>query len=171
MTNIKEIEKLNFKITWKLLYLGFSGSNVFANQLLASDIIDYAIEQLENSDCDDIVCELAGEYNNNTENISNLLKKLAEKEKSDENLELRKWQSIIVAKEIENKNKNPIEGLINLGDIWIHLDFPEDSPHIFQGRNNNITPMQYYTDENYNKIYENHQRWLKNEIDFIIKNQ
>ena len=37
-----------------------------------------------------------------------------------------------------------------LGDIWAYLEFPPDSPHVFQGINNEITPEEYYTMQNYN---------------------
>ena len=51
------------------------------------------------------------------------------------------------------------------------LGFPEDSPHIFQGRNNNITPEEYYTQENYDYLYEKHIEWLQKEIKSIKCNQ
>lgn len=171
MIKIKEFNDYDFKITWKLLYLGYRGNDVFANQLSVSDILNYAIEQLENEACDELVCELASEYERNTENIANLLKELAEKEDSNENLESRKWRALIVAKELATKNDNFINGLLSLGDLWIQLGFPKDSPHVFQGKDNNIAPEEYYTEENYCKIYEEHIAWLNNEIQFIKYNQ
>lgn len=51
------------------------------------------------------------------------------------------------------------------------LDFPEDSPHIFQGRDNNITPEQYYTEQNYSYLFDEHVRWIKNEIALVYSKQ
>lgn len=171
MIKIQEFKKNNFKTTWKLLNIGFKGSDIFANQLYSNDILEYAIEKLETDECDDLVCELASEYANNTEGIDSLLKQLSRKEDTDESLELRKWRVVIVAQEITNKKDNCINGLMSLGDLWISMGYPEDSPHIFQGRENSITPEQYYTDENYCKIFEQHIAWLKKEIEFIHNNQ
>lgn len=171
MIKIEEFKKYDFKTTWKLLNIGFKGSNIFANQLYPNDILEYAIEKLEANDCDDLVCELASEYENNTEEIDSLLRQLSCKEDTDESLELRKWRVVFVAQEIANKKDNCIDGLISLGDLWINMGYTEDSPHIFQGRENSITPEQYYTDKNYCNIFEHHIEWLKKEIEYIQNNQ
>ena len=77
----------------------------------------------------------------------------------------------MVAKRIEKKNPSYIDGLMELSDLWIELEFPNDSPHIFQGRENNITPQEYYTKQNYDKLFSKHKEWLKNEINYVLSNQ
>jgi hypothetical protein len=60
---------------------------------------------------------------------------------------------------------------MSLFDFWAQLDYPIDSPHVIQGRGNNITPEEYYTQENYDNIYNMHVDWLKKEIKYILDNQ
>lgn len=170
MIKIKEFKDYNLKVTWKLLYLGFRGDTLFKDQFSANDILDYAIEQLESENCDKLVYELANEQESDSEEISKLLEKLSINENLNE-LELRKLRAVIMLKHLAVKNKNFINGLMELGDLYIQLNFPKDSPHIIQGRNNNITPDQYYTKENYDNLYKKHLLWLKNEIKFIQQNQ
>ena len=171
MIKIREFKDYNLKITWKLLYLGYKGNDVFKDELDVSDILSYAIEKLEDEDCDELVYDLASEYESNTDKIDNILRKLSEKEDANEKLELRKWRVLIVAKELVTKNDNFVNGLLSLGNLWIKLGFPEDSPHVFQGKDNNISPEEYYTEENYQNIYEEHLHWLNKEIEFIRYNE
>jgi len=90
---------------------------VFRDQLLVEDILSFAIEKLEGDNYDETVCELASEYEDNIDKIDYLIKKLATDEDSDFNLELRKWRAIFIAKEIEDKSDNLIDGLMHLGEI------------------------------------------------------
>lgn len=171
MIKIEEFSKYNFNITWKVIYLGFKGSCIYANQFLASDIIEYAINQLNTECVDGLLYELAGEYKKDTEEIHKLLKELSEKEKVDDGIEARKLRFILVAHEIAHKNDNFLNGLMDLSDLWIKLGYPEDSPHIFQGEKNNITPEQYYTQNNYDRIFNRHIIWMGNEIELILNKQ
>ena len=41
---------------------------------------------------------------------------------------------------------------------------PKDSPHIFQGLNNGISPQKYYTLENYENLYDAHVKWLNDKL-------
>lgn len=169
---IKDFEEYGFTITWTLLYFGYRSESIFNDYLNATDIISYAINKLYDEKCNDKwVYELAGENELNTENISNLLLKLSNSEKINKEIELKKWTVIIVAKELSLKSNDYIDGLIHLGDIWIKLGFPKDSPHIFQGKNNKISPKEYYTKENYEYLYQKHLLWLKKEILYIKNNQ
>ena len=55
-------------------------------------------------------------------------------------------------------------GIAELTDLWIGLDYPADSPHIIQGRGNNISPRDYYTKKNYDKLYAKNTAWLETEL-------
>jgi len=172
MTKLEELRELGFYVTWKLIDLGFKGSDVFRNELTARNIIDFAITMVSNEqDADDDVVGLACEYDANVDKINDYVVILARKENSEYTLEFRKWRSLYVLRHLPNKEKDHIEGLIELGDIWAYFDFPPDSPHVFQGQNNNITPELYYTKKNYNTILRKHIVWLNNEVKEIKKCQ
>lgn len=171
MMKLNEFRKYNFCITWKLIDIGFRGSDIFKNELQPNDILDYAVTRLENSDCDSLICQLASEYVDNIDEINKILRTLAIKEPSNKEIELKKWRVIFVARTINKKNCNIIDGLMELGDLWIKFGFPEDSPHTFQGRHNSITPEQFYRKDNYDRIFQKHIQWLQEEISYIQRNQ
>lgn len=60
---------------------------------------------------------------------------------------------------------------MKLTNLWIELGCSKDSPHIIQGKDKQIDPIEYYTDDNYNYLFEKNKEWLKNEIDFILIHQ
>ena len=164
MIKLDDIQKAGFKVTWKVIDIGFKGSKVFRGELSARDIIDYALLQLESGKADKTSGELACEYDTNTEEVDNLVKGLANKENTDYSIEFRKWRVLYVEKEFPTEKTDYINGLIMLGNIWVALDFPEDSPHVFQGRGNDITPEQYYTEENYKELFHKHKEWIEKEV-------
>ena len=169
MIKIKDFIQKGFKISWTLLNIGFYGGTIFKNQLNTQDIIDYAISKMESGDESLDVVLLASSHTAKIEEVSELLKALSKNEKVNIDVELRKWRAIYVLKNLPNKQDGYIQGLIDLGNIWVMFDFPDDSPHIFQGRNNSITPEKYYTQENYERLLEFHRGWLEKEISFLKK--
>lgn len=162
MIDLKDFKQLNINITWKMLYRG-----LIKQQILAEDVIKFAIEKLEDGDDDIDVCELAGTYANERNEVCELLWKLAEQENTEDEIEDRKIRAIIVYNVLKTKNNNFIDGLIDLTDLWASLDFPSDCPHIVQGKDNNISPNEYYTENNYNFMYEKNVEWLRKEIKFL----
>lgn len=164
MIKIRDFTEKGFRISWTLLNMGWDGSAKFKKQLAGQDIIDFAISKMEDGDESTDVVLLASSHAANTEEISELLKGLSDGEEVNADIEFRKWRAIYVSKNLPDIQAEYIQGLIELGDIWALLDFPDDSPHVFQGRNNSITPNEYYTKENYIKLLEKHQEWLQKEI-------
>ena len=68
---------------------------------------------------------------------------------------------------IKEKNHNFVDGLIQLTELWDKLDYPKDSPHTVQGRNNKISPNEYYTQENYDKLYKANCEWFRKELLYL----
>lgn len=164
MIKIKDFIEQGFQISWTLLHMGFSGGDKIKKQLTGQDIINYAITKIEEGDESVEVVLLAGSHNVNTEEINDLLIRLSKNEKVDYNIEYRKWRVIYLLKHLPNIHDDYIQGIIKIGDIWAALDFPDDSPRVFQGLNNSITPIEYYTQENYIRLLENNRAWLNKEI-------
>ena len=170
MDILNKIKKLGFKITWKFIKIGFKSNTIFENQLNSSDVLSFALEQLYNSQNEDVE-NLACEYLYNIDKIEFYLNKLADKEKSDYEIEFRKWRVFYVINNLPDQSYNCVHGLCALGDIWCALGFPKDSPHIYQGIGNSLSPTQYYTDENYEMILKRHIDWIAKEISVIKENQ
>lgn len=166
MIKIEDVKELKFTITWRLLYRGN-----LKKQLKVDDIVEYAIEQLEKGNDTIEICELAGCCDSDLDDLLNILYELVNKENSQDEFEDRKLSAVIVSNCLKDKNDNCIDGLMKLTDLWIELGYPSDSPHIIQGQDSNISPMEYYTDDNYNYLYERNIKWLKNEITFLLAHQ
>lgn len=165
MIKIGDIKELNFTITWRLLCKG-----ILKKQLAVEDVVEYAIEQLEKGNDRMEICELAGS-DGDTNDLLDIMYDLADEENSQDELEDRKLRAVILSKYLKQRNSNCIDGLMELTDLWIELGCPNDSPHIIQGKDNQINPIEYYTDDNYNYLFEKNEKWLKNEIDFILTHQ
>lgn len=163
MITLAEFKRLNLKITWKLINIGFKNNKYFGNMLSAEEVIGYAIEQLLNCD-NDIIIQLAGESVDNTTEIMTDVHILAEHEDTEYSKEFRKWRVMYVIKSLPNIKTEFITGLVELGDIWAYLDFPNDSPHLFQGKGNSLEPKQYYTQNNYNELLNKHRIWIEDEL-------
>lgn len=166
MIKIKDLKELDFIITWRLLYRA-----VLKKQLRVEDVVEYAIEQLEAGNDRIEVCELAGFYDSDSDYLLNILYELASEENSHDEFEDRKLRAVIIRNCLKHKRENCIDGLMELTELWLELGCPKDSPHTIQGKDNNISPIEYYTDDNYNFLYEKNIEWLKKEILFLQGNQ
>ncbi len=166
MIKIADIKELKLNITWRMLYRG-----LLEKQIPINEIVEYAMEQLEKGDDRIEICELAGSSDNDLEDIMNILYELADEEKSQDDLEDRKLRATRVNNFLKDKYSNCIDGLMGLTELWLELGYTTDSPHIIQGKDNSISPMEYYTDENYNYLYEKNKSWLEDEVHYLIQNQ
>lgn len=166
MIRLKDIKQLGLFITWRLLYLG-----VQSGHIETEEVIEYAIEKLEEGSEREEICELAGAYAEEHEEICNVLWKLTEQEDTQNDIENRKIRAVIVSRVLKSKNKNCINGLMDITDLWIELGYPDDSPHIIQGKGNCVSPSEYYTMDNYNFLYEKNVEWLKMELEDLRKKQ
>lgn len=166
MIKLKEIKELGLSITWRLLYLG-----VQSEYIETEEVIEYATEKLEEGSEREEICELAGAYAEDHEEICNVLWKLTEQEETQNDIENRKIRAVIVSKVLKTKNGNCINGLMDITDLWIELGYPNDSPHIIQGKENCITPSEYYTMDNYNFLYTKNVEWLRKELEDLKNNK
>lgn len=166
MIKIADIKELKLNITWRMLYRG-----LLEKQIPINEIVEYAMEQLEKGDDRIEICELAGSSDNDLDDIMNILYELADEEKSQDDLEDRKLRATRVNNFLKDKYSNCIDGLMGLTELWLELGYTTDSPHIIQGKDNSISPVEYYTDANYNYLYEKNKSWLEDEVHYLIQNQ
>ena len=162
MIKIENIKNLNVNITWRLLYIALR-----EELLITEDIIEYASDILMQGDDRLVICELAGADSTDSEYIKEKLFGLVEAENSENDYEERKIRAVIISEKLKEKNSNYINGLMELTELWVQFGYPEDSPHIIQGRGNNISPTEYYTQSNYDKLYIKNKEWLEKELSFL----
>ncbi len=160
---IRTLKELRLAVSWKLIYIGLCD-----NTVETIEAIDYAAEQIQIGYDKSELYELSGAYSDDYDYIVRLVYDLKE-EDADENIERRKIRLAIVHGVIKVKNQNYIDGLMELTALWSKLGFPDDSPHIIQGRGNVIQPYEYFTQKNYNYLYQKHLDWFKKELLFLQK--
>ena len=165
MKMIENIKNLNINITWRLLYIA-----VQEKMISPEDVIEYAADIFMQGDDRMAICELAGADNNDLEYIKEKLFELVQDENSDKDFEERKIRAVVLSEELKEKNSNYINGLMKLIELWVRFGYPADSPHVIQGRDNNISPTDYYTQSNYDKLYAKNKEWLEKEL-YFLKNK
>jgi hypothetical protein len=155
-------------VKWSTVLLGWYGPGKYDRQLSVADIAAYAQETIEaKPEQPNAVLKLAGAHDDETEMVETSLKQLAALESDDKDTEVRKWR-LYLLKELEpTLSYDPISGLIQLTEFWEKFDYPDDSPHVVQGRSNDQDPQQYYTTENFLNVRKRHQEWMKREEAFL----
>lgn len=166
MVIVQDFLELGLNISWRLLNICFS-----EHQMQAQEIIAFAYDLLEKGEDSALVCDLAGAYPNEEDRILALLEQLVEEENTQNDFEKKKLRVVLVKKVLNVKNHDCIQGLMDLSDLWGSLGYPNDSPHIIQGRDNNIEPVQYYTKENYDDLFAKNLSWVEKELLYLTENQ
>jgi len=84
MIKLDDFINMGFRITWTLIEIGFKGSKQFFGQISSDEVINFAINKLEeNNEQSEEVILLASENKANHHKIDNLLKKLSRNESCD----------------------------------------------------------------------------------------
>jgi len=160
------IKSTGVKITWEIIREGWQGPADLIRIITIEDVHDMADREIlkANEEELEVLSELS--LSKNELDIGELLSHLAPAISSKAK---RIWIAALLHSKLANLGTEYFHGLIELTDFWLQFDFPEDSPHIVQGRGNNISPQDYYTAENFHKILELHKQWLQSEIDQLAK--
>lgn len=165
--NLELLLQLGFKIYWTTVKVGYYGYDYLPPQLTANDICQFALNKLNFNDADELVARLACAENDKTE-FENILDRLTQNENVSFETQLRKWIILLLFRRLETLSNDYTEGLVQLTEFWISLDLPDNCPHTIQGRNNCLSPKEYYTQAMYDILKEKNRNWLENEISEII---
>ena len=165
MITLEDFKNNNLKINWKIIDIGCLGSKIFRNELSYDDIINFSLEEFDEKN--KLILRIVASGRDEYQEIGCLVQELANMEKSEYKLAFEKWKLVYIKKNFPKLNKNIIQGFIELNDLWVKLDFPEDSPCILQGVKNNISPQEYYTEENYIYLYNRHLDWIRDKSDYL----
>jgi hypothetical protein len=168
MIKLDDFKLNNLKINWMTILIGWEGPGKFEPQLTPKEVINFALDQSE-IDTREYVLMLASCNENEVEEIGVLIRKLTERENVTRENELRKWRVLIVKQALMKVKQEPLYGLIELTELWDKFGFPIDSPHIIQGLRNNISPVDYYSEENFSQIIECHKKWVDHEFESICE--
>jgi len=153
-----------FFINWVTVIIGWN--NYFHQPPLISfdEIKEFAFKRLESLDCspfeEETIIKLLSLNETDRETISVLLNSLIPQSNATTSIEERKWRVIRLDEMLNSIPVNPIDGLIALTDFWASYDYPSDSPHIVQGKDNEISPVDYYKESFFQKMLLAHRKWI-----------
>ncbi|ERT10417.1 DUF2247 family protein [Photorhabdus temperata] len=159
-------------IDWGMIFLGAKGNP--AGHLSASNISEFACSELSKLDMTDALLtevseaafctEITGELINNLEVI-------CDKKNVSLQLSERKWKCIalyfLLFKELPD---DYVYALLKLNEFWVLWGDSVDSPNIVQSVGNNLSPSEYYSEENYHSLIKEHHNWLDREIEQLRLN-
>jgi len=165
MITLEDFKNNNLKINWKVIDIGCLGSKIFKNELSYDDIINFSLEKFDEKN--KLILRIISSDRDEYQEMAYLVQELANIEKSEYKLAFEKWKLVYVKKNFPKLNKNIIQGLIELNELWFRLDFSEDSPYTLQGVKNNISPQEYYTEENYIYLYNKHLNWIRDKSNYL----
>jgi hypothetical protein len=165
-TPLDAISDLGLPVTLDVVRAGWDGIGDMPRQLMASDVADFACRQLAQPDSGDSADIANLCITTDSEEIDTALSRLVPV--VSENA-IRTWRAFLLAKLLGELPESPIDGLSELTSFWNALNFPDDMPHVVQGRNNDISPLDYYTEKNYQQIIQKHRDWLTSEISQLAR--
>lgn len=140
--------------------------SVFYGAISLEEILDYATKIIEESkEYDEEILQIACLNISDKEKIKQLVHKLASYEKKDDDIEFRKLRFLFVKKSLPMYCLNYIDGIMGLTDIWLNFECDQYCPHIFQ--TNDISPEDYYTEDNYKFLIYKHIEWLTIEGEYL----
>lgn len=171
MNKLKLIEKMGFKITWKLIYIGLYGTPKIPVQLNCAELFDYLIDRLNDNDewVDEIVL-LICEKEDKTK-IQSLISQFAKNEKSDNILQERKWRAFKLKNILNNMCDDCLQGLLQLMEFWVLDASCKDIPFDIPNSRDEDSIKNYFTKSMYKKQIVKNKNWLNKEINLIISEE
>lgn len=171
-----------FSTKWSTLLVGWEGlgryspwhssANDFPSLLTACDVMHFAEERLkvsgESTEIDMIVELMSLSRNASREEVRAILARLAVAEKTQEDIELRKWRLISLEELFNTLSNDPINALISLTEFWQTWGFPNDSPHDIHDGDGRDRVINYFTDETLDRVRRKHVEWILNERSFLL---
>lgn len=158
-------------IDWGMVFLGAKG--IPSGRLSASDISDFACQELANSDeargaLLTAISEVAF-CTEITEEILDYLYFICQQKRIDINVSYRKWRFLSLSELMTELPDDCVYGLLKLNGFWMVWGESIECPNIMQGVLNDISPAEYYTDEQFSLTVKRHQEWLKKESEDLVK--
>jgi Uncharacterized protein conserved in bacteria (DUF2247) len=163
MTNLlDEIRSTGLPVTWPVIRAGWEGTGLGGRQLDLADVTGFACDQLAGSGAGDQADDIADLcIAADSEDAGRALSALAPDIPASA---VRTWRAVLLGRLLTALPASAVAGLTELTSFWGSLGFPADMPHVVQGRGNDISPADYYTVANYQRLLRRHRDWLSSEI-------
>jgi hypothetical protein len=164
MNYLTDLRDTGLRVNWRTLLIGLDGPGKYPPLITLAEVCAFADEQLAASTAPpEGAVALVVASSEDPAEIRTILRKLADEEKSEPARELRKWRVVLLKHVMAELPVDPLYGLLALTEFWERFDFPSDSPHVVQGRGNQIAPLDYFTEDNYSHLLQKHRDWIRTE--------
>lgn len=152
-------------VDWGMIFLGACG--IASGKLSASEISSFACNEFAKPDgVKDVLLTAISEVafcSDITDEVMDYLRFICDEENIDLKLSSRKWRYLALCLTMQELPDDCVYGLLKLNEFWRLWGEDAETPNIIQGVGNNISPTEYYTDEQYKLVIKHHQEWLKKE--------
>jgi len=152
---------------WGDIYVGWNGIGSWTGLVDRADVRAFALYVLEQTDsADPLIVQIAIiEDAEDRSVITDTLAGLVHSTACDIDRSSRRWITALLRQELTClKTRDAVDGLAGLTEFWIECGYPCCSPHEIQGRDVNVPPAEYYTDENFSRLLDKHHKWLRTEV-------
>ncbi len=152
-------------IDWAVMFHGVKGLSNDSEPLSVASMRIFINKELEDISIDDSVFEIVIELEDNdlsSFDLCSKLQKICELRNLDTSLAKRVWRLVALEEILENLEPDPLYGLIDLSSFWAAWEWPSDAPKSMLN-----SSAQDYSFENYERIVNEHNQWLKNELTYL----
>lgn len=169
MNNLYVLQGMGFKVPWKLIAIGLFGDGEIPPSITRSDVVEYldCLLTAENEQTDDAIslfCE-----KDDTPIFDRVLKDLASRDTADSMVQKRKWRACLLKNLMEHISKDYLQGLLDLMEFWVSMGRPSDCPQTFPSQESKESTQEYFTQASYEFNVNNNQKWLRAEVESIVK--
>jgi hypothetical protein len=120
------------------------------------EIVDYSLSFIDKTD-DDRIFALSALHESEYDEIPLLLQEIAEDEKTEFNVEFKKFRALYVSKNLPCESSDYVGGLVHLNELWAKFEFPMDSPNVYY-------EFKEYSEEKFRELLKKHYEWIENEF-------
>ncbi len=169
MNKLLSIKEMGFIVTWKLIHIGYFGHESMPIQVDETALFDYLDKCLYSIDnqTDKIIALF---YERGNSKVESFLYEYASKEKTDWNLEFRKWRAFLLKDILDNLPSDALQGQLSLLEFWTSFENTSltDCPLSFPTKGDSISINKYFTDAMYSVQLKSNREWLAKEVSNII---
>lgn len=164
MNKLYVLKNMGFTISWKLIAVGLFGADEIPASITQADAVEYLKDILTGSGAqtDDIIQLICAE--DDAAEFSSILKKLAEEDPADATIQKRKWRACLLALLLESSSNDPLQGMLELTELWAAMGMPADCPQDFPADGDQKAIRNYFTQASYESSVSKNRAWLEGEI-------
>ena len=167
MNALKRLERLDLRVSWKTVWVGWHGPMENERQIDGQQVIEFALECMSrNPKVANEVVLLASLSPQELDQVSDLLARLASGDDSSVDLEVRKWRLLLLHDCMNELSEDPLYAWLAVAEFWGAFGFPEDSPMFFQKFGNSNRP-QNYDESFYQELTQSHLEWWRAESESL----